>query len=130
MKLRRHLLRLFKTNANIKKEDVIQDIVRNDDVLFSWTAVTSDLDDEDLVKELLQHFVELWVTMGGFFAAGTWMEYYKQHIESTTKGACGLRKGLKRKNAKGNCFRRLTIIMYTVINNYDFYNYTHVYLNY
>ena len=55
MKLRRHLLCLFKTNANIKKEDVIEDIIHNDDVLFRWTAVTSDLDDEDLAKELLQH---------------------------------------------------------------------------
>ena len=88
MKLRRHLLCLFKTNA-IKKEDVIEDIIHNDDVLFRWTAVTSDLDDEDLAKELLQHIVELWVTISGFSAAGAWMEYYKQHIENTTKGACG-----------------------------------------
>ena len=75
----------------IKKEDVIEDVVHNDDVLFSWTAVSSDLDDEDLAKELLQHIVELWVTIRGFSAAGTWM-YYKQHIEKTTKGACGLSK--------------------------------------
>ena len=61
MKLRRHLLCLFKTNANIKMEDVIEDIIHNDNVLFRWTAVTSDLDDEDLTKELLQHIVELWV---------------------------------------------------------------------
>ena len=79
-------------NANIKKEDVIEDIIHNDDVLFRWTAVTSDLDDEDLTKELLQHIVELWVTINGFSAAGAWMEYYKQHIENTTKGACGLCK--------------------------------------
>ena len=92
MKLRRHLLCLFKTNANIKKEDVIEDIIHNDDVLFRWTAVTSDLDDEDLAKELLQHIVELWVTIRGFSAAGAWMEYYKQHIENTTKRACGLCK--------------------------------------
>ena len=42
-------------------------------MLFSWTAVTSDLDDEDLAKELLQHSVELWVTIHGFSAAGAWM---------------------------------------------------------
>ena len=76
----------------IKKEDVIEDIIHNDDVLFSWTAVTSDLDDEDFAKELLQHIVELWVTIHGFSAAGAWMEYYKQHIENTTEGACGLSK--------------------------------------
>ena len=70
----------------IKKEDVIEDVIHNDDVLFSWTAVTSDLDDEDLAKELLQHIVELWVTIRGFSAAGAWMEYYKQHIEKQLKG--------------------------------------------
>ena len=53
-------------------------------MLFSWTAVTSDLDDEDLAKEPLQHIVELWVSIRGFSAAGAWMEYYKQHIEITT----------------------------------------------
>ena len=82
MKLRRHLRCLFKTNANIKKEDVIEDIVHNDDVLFSWTAVTSDLDDEDLAKELLQHLVELWVTISGFSVAGAWIEYNKQQIKN------------------------------------------------
>ena len=79
----------------MKKEDVIEDIVNNDDVLFSWTAVTSDLDDDDLAKELLQHIVER-VTICGFSAADAWMKYYKQHIESTTKGAYGLCKGLKK----------------------------------
>ena len=69
-------------------------------MLFSWTAVTSDLDDEDLAKEPLQHIVELWVSIRGFSAACAWMEYYKQHIEITTKRACGLRKGLNRKNAQ------------------------------
>ena len=92
MKLRRHLLCLFKTNANIKKENVIEDNIHNDDVLFSWTAVTSDLDDEDIAKELLQHIVEPWDTICGFSAAGAWMEYYKKHIENKTKGACGLSK--------------------------------------
>ena len=75
-------------------------------MLFSWTAVTSDLDDEDLDKELLQHIVELWVTIRGFSAAGAWMEYYKQHIERTTKGACGLRKGLKKKMHKKQLFQK------------------------
>ena len=88
-------------------------------MLFSWTAVTSDLDDEDLAKEPLQHIVELWVSIREFSAAGAWMEYYKQHIEITTKGACGLLKDLKEKCTRSNCFRRLTIIMYIVINNYD-----------
>ena len=32
-------------NANIKREDIVEDIIHNDDVLFSWTAVTSDMDE-------------------------------------------------------------------------------------
>ena len=59
--------------------------------------VTCDLDDEDLSVELLQHIIELWVTIRGFSAAGAWLEHYKQNIQSGTKGECGLRKGLKRK---------------------------------
>ena len=100
MKLRRHLPGLFKSNSAIKKNEIVADIVHNEDVLYNWTAVTSDLDDEALSKELLKHIIELYITIRGFSAAGAWMEYYKQSNQCTTKGACALRKDLKKKKTE------------------------------
>ena len=97
MRLRRHLPHLFKVNPTIDRQEIIDDMVTSDDIICYWAVVTCDLDDEDLSVELLQHIIELWVTIRGFSAAGAWLEHYKQNIQSGTKGECGLRKGLKRK---------------------------------
>ena len=94
----------------IKKEDVIEDIIHND---VSWTAVTSDLDDEDLARELLQHIVELWVTIrlqqvhGWSTTSSTSKIQLKGHVDYVNDS--------KEKHTRNNCFRRLTIIMYRVI---------------
>lgn len=97
MRLRRHLPHLFKVNPTIDKKEIIDDLVTSDDIICYWAVVTCDLDDEDLSVELLQHVIELWVTIRGFSAAGAWLEHYKQNIQRGMKGECGLRKGLKRK---------------------------------
>lgn len=53
------------------KEDVMQSLL-SDDVLFSWTIVTSEFDDEDLSSELLYFIINLWLTVRGHSAAGAW----------------------------------------------------------
>ena len=73
------------------------------DVQFSWTLVCTDLDDEELEAELLNRMVELWLTIRGFSAAGSWMEYYKQCKKEGTKRAHGFRRGLKRKALDMQC---------------------------
>ena len=74
-----------------KKDDVIGEIVSDNDVLSSWTIVT-DLDDDELSSELLHHIVELWLTICGFSAAGTWIEFY---TDTGGKEGHGLRRALK-----------------------------------
>ena len=91
-KVRQHLPFLFNTESTLKQA-VIDDILQDEDIQFSWT-ITADIDDENLSHELLSHVVNLWLTIRGFSAAGAWMEYYKQCKDVRTKG--GLRKGLKR----------------------------------
>ena len=38
----------------MNKEEIVRSAVHSEDVLFSWTQVTCDLDDESLAKKLLQ----------------------------------------------------------------------------
>ena len=75
---------LFKSNSTIQTNDIV---AHNEGMLYNWTAVTSDLDDEALSKELLQHIIELCIIILGFSAAGAWMVYHKQSNQCTTKGA-------------------------------------------
>ncbi len=101
MKVRKYLPNLMKlagdtTSASVK-EDIMQGITGDDDVLFSWMLVTQDFDDEDLSSELLYFIADLWLTIRGFSEAGAWMEYYKQYNDCKTKKEHALRKRLKRR---------------------------------
>ena len=64
LKVREHLPNLMKpadnTTSVSMKQDVIHNVTSDDDVLFSWTLVTQDFDDEDLSSELLHFIVELY----------------------------------------------------------------------
>ena len=96
MKVRKHLPRLFRSSVPSSiKGDIIKDLMSDDNILFSWTILT--IDDEELLQELLQHMIDMWLTIRGFSATGAWMEYYKQYKDSTTKGKHAFRKGLKKK---------------------------------
>ena len=94
MKVRQHLAVLFRSDAP-SKQHVLNEIMQDADILFSWT-IAADIDEENLSLELLSHVVELWITIRGFSAAGAWMEYYKQCKKDCVKG--GLRKELKKKH--------------------------------
>ena len=75
---------------------IAEEVSSDEDVMFMWTVLTSDLDEEQR-SELLQHVALKWITIRGFSAAGAWMEYYKQANEQTTKKSHSLRKSLSRK---------------------------------
>ena len=101
MNVRRHLARIMSSAAvgheNVmQRQEIVDTVVSDSDVQFSWSLVCTDLD-EDLETELLKHMVELWLTIRGFSTAGSWMEYYKQCKKEGTKRAHALRRGLKRK---------------------------------
>ena len=102
MIVRRHLARMLSFAAvgheNVmQRQEIVDDVLSHPDVQFSWTLVCTDLADEDLEAELMKHMVELWLTIRGFSAVGSWMEYYKQCKKEGTKRAHALRRGLKRK---------------------------------
>ena len=70
---------------------IAEEVSNDEDVVFMWTVLTSDLDEEQR-SELLQHVALEWIMIRGFSAARAWMEYYKRANEQTTK-----RKSLSRK---------------------------------
>ena len=79
MKLRHHLINIFNENAELRKESIIDSLMADEDILFSWIFVLGEVYEPDESIELLREVIELWLTIRGFSAAGAWMEYYKQN---------------------------------------------------
>ena len=76
---RKHLTAIMNKQA-ISKKEMIENIMNDEDMLFSWTLLitTSDATEDDLTNELLTHVVELWLAIRGNSCAGDWIEYYKR----------------------------------------------------
>ena len=68
MKTRECLSRLFSSQPP-SKQSVMESIVKNEDVLFSW-AMAAETESPAISNELLWRVVELWLTIRGFSAAG------------------------------------------------------------
>ena len=64
------------------------------------SIISIDIEDEEANSELLQHIVQLWVTIRGFSISKAWMENYKCAVKCTAKSKC-LQKDLK-KNTNTN----------------------------
>ena len=99
IKIRRHLYDLTSKKC-INKVTVIEDIAMDDEVLFQWCLISTDIDDESASQELLCKIVEQWLTIRGFSTAGAYVEYYKQCNKKNLKKSTGLRRGLKRKHTE------------------------------
>ena len=84
MKIRHHLINIFSENSDSQKENIIDSLILDEDIQFSWLFVSRELD-EDESAELLRQVVEMWLTIWGFSAAGAWMEYYKQNKKNYHK---------------------------------------------
>ena len=54
--------------------------MNNKDVLFFWCLVSSNIS-EELPKVILNYIVELWITIGTFSFAVSYMEIYKQQAK-------------------------------------------------
>ena len=74
---------------------MVKSICEDDDLLFHWTFVGMDVEDEDNNLELLEHIVHLWVNIRGFSISKAWMEEYKAALAITTQKKKSLRKQLK-----------------------------------
>ena len=58
------------------KDDTVKKISEHDDVLFHWSMVSAEWD-EEVSKKLLMMIVELWVTVRGFAFTRSWMEGWR-----------------------------------------------------
>ena len=70
-----------------------EEIVTCEDVLFHWAIVSASWDDEEATA-LLPMIVQLWVTMRGFSYASAWMDNYKKINKKSVQNTKGIRKHL------------------------------------
>ncbi len=73
------------------KQKVLESIIKNEDVLFYWTLVATDWEEEE-ASVLLEMVAELFVTIRVFAFVGSWMELYKQKSKTSTQKSKGVRK--------------------------------------
>ena len=96
-KLAEHLKKQRVTEASSEGESaIIEFVINNDDVQFYWSMLSIDMEEEHN-SELLQHIVQLWLTIRGFSISKAWMENYKWAAKSGISKSKSLRKNLKRK---------------------------------
>ena len=88
---------MTKTQVSVDsfKRDVIEKIMRSQNIQWHWTLISQCIDSEEEAIELLKEIVTLWVTVRRFSITATWMEIFKQEKKKTTKKR-GLRKQLSR----------------------------------
>lgn len=79
------------------KDGIVSEIVDDEDILFQWCLISTDIEDEAASQELLNMVTRLWLTIRGFSYSGAYVECYKQLTKVPLKKATGLRRGLKRK---------------------------------
>ena len=78
------------------RDNVIKAIVENEDVLFQWCLLSTDLEEAE-EQQLLPMIVEVYVTTRGFSFANSLLEQYKQSKKRTTlKSKKALRKTLQK----------------------------------
>lgn len=88
---------LSSDNHDIIKQFVMKAISEDVDVLFHWTLISQDIDEEEDAIELLTEISDMWVTIRGFSMASAWLEEYKKLKKTKVAKKRGLRKDLYRK---------------------------------
>ena len=97
-KLTEHLKKQKMTEDSREgKSAIIDFVLKNDDIQFYWSMLSIDIEEEEHNSELLQHIIQLWLTIRGFSISKAWMEDYKCAVKSGTAKSKGLRKNLKKK---------------------------------
>ena len=75
------------------KQLLVDELLKNDDLLFEWLFCSSQMDNETGML-LLKYIVELYVTVRGFAFASSCVELYKQAQKTTFAKKKALRKTL------------------------------------
>lgn len=82
-----------------KNEEIVEQVIRDEQVMFYWSVVANDMD-EKIGEVLLRMIVVEWVKIRGFSFAGAWLELYKQRSKKTLQRSKGLRKVLNTSEIK------------------------------
>ena len=69
--------------------------ISDENILFYWTLLSVDIDNEQDSMFLLREIIQLWLTVRGHSIPGQWLEIYKNSKSKTTKSSKSLRKTLK-----------------------------------
>ena len=67
--LTKHIKCSYKLSAEesrSKKKIIVDSVIRNDDVLFHWYIIAIDINNEQEGLQLLEHIIELWLTIRGY----------------------------------------------------------------
>ena len=88
LEVRKHL----KTTSTGMKEMILEELLKNEDVLFYWSLVSVDWGEES--AELLKLIAQQWITIRGFSFVSGFMELYKQNKKKTLQKSKSLRKKL------------------------------------
>lgn len=65
-------------DSNCNRKTIVDAVGQNENVLFYWSLVSQDIDEEEWSSELLSETINLWVTIRGFSLASHWLEAYKR----------------------------------------------------
>ena len=77
----------------LSKKEVMFIVLHDEDVLFLWSMLSVDLNEEE-GNVVLRDLIELWVTLRGYSIASRLLEEYKEATRGATKGKAPLRKQL------------------------------------
>ena len=66
-KLTEHLKkRRITEDSEEGKSTIIDYVLKNEDIQFYWSMLSIDIEEEEHSLELLQHIIQLWLTIRGF----------------------------------------------------------------
>ncbi len=91
-------------------------ILSDEDVLFNWTIVAAEWE-EETEKALLKQICNLWIAIRGFSFASSWLEMYKQTEKKTVQKSKGVRQ-IKVDITVLLSFQSYMYIFYNVTYNY------------
>ena len=94
-----HCLRSQITKSSIPGfgDNLKEEIFSSPDVLFVWSLLSSDWE-EETSNELLKMIASEWIKIRGFHNCSGWIEKYRETQKQTLQKTKGLRKQLQSKN--------------------------------
>lgn len=99
--LRSHLHGKCASESDGIKEEVIQKVTENEEVVHNWSLVAANWEAEE-ASVLMDMMVQQWVTIRGFSYASAFLEKYKQKNKKSIQKSKGLRKTLNTGNVSGS----------------------------